>query len=307
MSTQHHLGDPTWYRLSYSIAAQSLDRVDLPRPDAERALDAEMQARALLDVIRRQLHGAGWTEVGRRPGWFTRWRLRSRKGTEIRDERVADFLDQTVEPATVALLWSARVARGDSLGFLHDALPRPIRGDRIKRPSRSDADADERRAEAYLLQLLATGPRDSRLRRALSRIGLMQRPARTVSPRVHYTLCCLLARDIRQLDRPDEYSSALAFDQLAMCFRYLKGSPRDTLARWAWADPALAVLRPQTEDCAGTPPSLTLSTFAQIVGPAGEPVEVDPEPDPGAAGPAGEPEAAESGAKPPRRRRRHNI
>lgn len=270
---ERHLGDPTWYRISYSLAVQLLDapasgthggRAKASPVSGPAA--AEQRAEQLLVKVRQQLWGAGWRQVGRRPPLWRRRKLRSRRwpprDSEIRDERVADFLDRTVEPATIVLLWSTRLMQGRRLDFLSRPAPRALW--RVSAPPRPRGGGTphtrERAYEAYLLQLLSRPPRRSVVRRSLRWIGFALEPGRHVSYRVRYNLACLLARAaVREEGEAQAQLLAMSVDQLATSFTDLEGPARDLLARWAWSDPGLRgareLLREDFIRIVGAPPS----------------------------------------------------
>ncbi len=277
--TRRHLGDPSWYRIGYAIAVQKLLAADRGVGGAAQA--AERDAEQLLVCVREQLAGAGWHTVGWRPGWWRRrwlrlrWRRRLRlrppKRSAIRDERLASFLAHTVEPATVALLWSARVAQGEPLPVL-DAAAAPVR---LRRDER-DADLREW-CGRYLTWLLSEVPPEAGWRQLLRGAGYLtdarrvpsrrQRRRRTrPSYRARYNVGCLLGRVMAQERssgaEPEASRRELALRQLQMCFSALEGPPRDLLARWAWADPGLQGV--QDEDA---------RAFERIVGRKPEDVE----------------------------------
>jgi hypothetical protein len=260
-----HRGDPTWYRIVYALAVQQLhasEPAGAAEPDAEdlrarvaRLLtssesqperpslsDAEDTARRLLDASSSELARAGWRWASQRPAWHVRRyrRLRSWRQGVVRGE-LADFLDRTLEPATVALLWSIAVARGQ-------ALP----------PDRLSARAEDKRPEvdrraaidegwltAYLELLLAPPPRIRGVaRRVLGVIGFgRHRPRRAPSDRVLYNLACTYSRAAVATGRAQSAYLHTAVALLTRCFAGAAGRRAARLAQWARRDPGLAGLR----------------------------------------------------------------
>ena len=103
-------------------------------PDDDGFAKAELEALKLIRVTADVLAEMGWRWAGRQPSWYVSWservpasfgrlvrrlRRKPRRRSIIGDWPLAKFLDRTVEPAAVLLVWSARIERGtegDSLG-----------------------------------------------------------------------------------------------------------------------------------------------------------------------------------------------
>jgi len=210
------LDDPTWYRIGYSLAAQRLHDAfsrehqehvhqgelgpralqiifdltggsDAARRRVQASFEAaEQQARLLIEETAAVLAEAGWQWVGRRPAWYTR---RTRRASRRRDPQLAEFLDRTVEPAAVVLLWSARVEQGRA-----PAVPGPSWGaaPALGRARFGHGDWLER----YLAELVRDKwPAGSVFRRMAAWLGYSR--FRQASPpvyQVQYNLACLFSR-----------------------------------------------------------------------------------------------------------------
>jgi hypothetical protein len=238
------LGDPTWYRLSYSIAAQwlhtgsepaaerNLARIELgapldalfrelPTPRGVPGLEdessgfkqAELEAEALVRATADALKRSGWRRPGRTPNRL--WR--KIRGGPLRRRELAEFVDRTVEPCAVIVYWSSRAARG----MPPEATPGLREGPDRKRPI----------DEAWLADY---------------HDWLVER--RRLGYRVHYNLACLHSRlawlgvGVKRVAGPTA-PAQVALNQLAACFGDLEGRKRARISRWAWRDPGLEALR----------------------------------------------------------------
>jgi hypothetical protein len=282
------LGDPTWYRIGYSLAAQRLhaampdeDRVWGENPggltgeiiDALRErqgrsreygrgpVAAEAEALRLLVTTATVLAASGWRWAGRRPSWSARlWARTVRRRRRVADPRLAEFLDAVVEPAAVVLLWSARVEAGHGLERTPEIAGRAY----ASRP------IDRKRLGAawlvrYLDELLTPEPLPAkRWRRLLGALGFTRfRAARSRGYRVEYNLACLLSRTIvfdgeGDPDPRDQEAANAAASHLQRCFDAVGGPSLEQIASWAWQDPGLANLkrfaRSRFETIVGPPP-----------------------------------------------------
>lgn len=226
---------------------------------------AEADAHGLLSDIVRVLDASGWRWVGRRPPrivrlWRGLWsrllhRLSSRHPTVI-NFRLANFLDTVVEPATVALLWSARIEQGwrpdpgtlESISARDSSAMGPAAGPL----DRGDREVSEGWLEHYLEQLLASEAVRPRFwRRLLARLGVTRfRQRAPLGYRVEYNLACLLSRMVPVNEEMTEAERANLVDLVALAGMHLQRSIGATTSRrrkrvvsWAWRDPGLAGLR----------------------------------------------------------------
>lgn len=270
--------DPTWYRTGYLIAVQNLLAADgvtpagsppelpalatfrLANAPVARPGDAERLAWELLTTTRANLARAGWRYPRRPPTLRTRWwrRLTFRAGPLGRAPTVAAFLDSTLEPATVVLIWSARVAQNEEVPLASVTRPDPagIMDRRSKDPNW---------LESYLADLV--GERPPRMSRswsvrATAWLGYRRwQESGEPSYRVRYNLACLYSRlATRAAIATPSHKRYGALErsakQLERALVDTGGERRAHLARWAWRDPGLAGLR------AGD-----LERFREIAGP----------------------------------------
>jgi hypothetical protein len=203
-----------------------------PPPD-----DAVKEALALVLRARRELYHLGWKWVGWTPRWTWRevvGRLRHPiHGTEIR--RLATFLDQILEPATVVLYFSARIAKSELA-----ALPSRDSSGRLKRGPfdlPGGAGASRRDESAWTdryLQILLCERKDGR-----PGIPMKWKPSAAVNYRVRYNLACMYSRlgEVPQ-----------SLDQLRQAVTLAKGRDRQALVEWAKKDPALTAARHAPKD-----------------------------------------------------------
>lgn len=253
--------DPSWYRAKYSIAAHSLHgetgiRHALPLPDeglkglmtylgrgaaAGDAQQAEDLACELLEITRRNLRAAGWRYPRRPPRRIVRW-MRSvsrRSGPLGRDPGLAKFLDSTLEPATVVLIWSARVARGKPVPLAYETRPAPAGF--VDRTSKDPA-----WLESYLADLVGERRNypgawnSAMLRLGSRRHRLPSKPGY----RVRYNLACLYSRQAEARRPRVAYGSLERSAEQLLLAREATGEERRAeLLRWAQHDPGLEGLR----------------------------------------------------------------
>lgn len=228
-------------------------------------ITAGADARGLLADIVGVLDASGWRWVGRRPAWIVRvwhrlWsrllhRLSRRRWSRrpaVIDFRLANFLDTVVEPATVALLLSARVGQGwrPKVTALASTSDRESSQREMAGPlDRRDREVSDSWLECYLEQLLASEPARPRLwKRLLARLGVARfRQRAPLGYRVEYNLACLFSRlvpfyeETMEVGRPNLVD--LAATHLQRSIGAAAGRRRKRVASWAWQDPGLAGLR----------------------------------------------------------------
>ena len=234
---REELADPTPYRIRYGLGAQRLHS-----GDSEGAL---RDAKALIESTSAVLAEIGWRWVGRRPPWFASWYKRApawlwravrrffrrpRRRTIVGDWELAKFLADTVEPAAVALWWSARVADKKKMTAPPNKKLPP------RKPLDRRAPINDAWLRAYLDELAAGQRKRSALARALAWLGVSRwRPPREPTYRVQYNLACLFSRLAVALE-----TSAL-FDRSAACLEQslagATGPRRGEAARWALRHP----------------------------------------------------------------------
>jgi len=238
---------------------------DLMRPLVEDDVDPS-QALALVERSVHTLRRLGWAWVGSRPPWYRRWFPRRQSG----GDRLGEFLDRVVEPAAVVVYFSCRVERGDwnPERFLDRRLPK-----RMLKRQRFARRWHRNRAQwlDHYLDVLRQPrpPRPSRPYRFVAWLGFTRfRPAPRTGYRVRYNLACLYSRlalraqaGIKTVDETERFDYVRAFageaaTHLSLCLAEARLAERETIAQWAWSDPALTMLRLVDED-----------GFAAIVGP----------------------------------------
>lgn len=264
--------DPITYRIAYARAAQALhvrtddaeDRVvagpEIPLTEKmEGAIEAAVagasldellseiaspadEALQLVEMARAQLVLLGNLWVARPIAWYEpRMRLRRRwRRWRSADPKLPDFLTSVVEPATVVLLFSARVQEGWGPRF-EDAAPPSEKLDR--RFGLSGEDAPDEWLHQYL--------------------NLLREPSADVNYRVRYNLACLFSRAawvsyLRDGGFADAYLIESA-THLRLAVAGATGPRRRSMVEWAWRDPALSGLR-----------RMDTERFTQIVGPRPE-------------------------------------
>jgi len=301
--------DPVGYRLRYSLLTQVLharaeyeyeaishDREPgRPPEEATAAIEAARrrvgarseraeegpieEALRLVEAASGQLRRLGWKWVGNPPRWYVRW-LRRRNSDE--DRHLGQFLDRTLEPASVVVYWSCVVEYGDwsVLAFLFEEPPPPRGIRRLLSPFAWRHPEQARRwlsrnrfvgrwgvdRDAWLRQYLRAlreprprltdGGRRLHAGLGLARVRQMDAP----SYRVRYNLACLFCRLARRARRPDtldEFPEAIlaeAATQLSICLTSVSGRQRAAILDWAGRDPALAPLRSGWSEEWGQPP-----------------------------------------------------
>jgi hypothetical protein len=280
MSKPTITSDPTYYRVEYSRIAQGLHEltavhregtarsvslwddevvaaaVRLVNPETpfeqEHVVDVisarpeplSVEPRALIAATRRELVRLGWRWAGRTPPWYVR-RLRRVRPAE---HRLAIFLDEVLEPATVVLYFSCRIEEGAKWEINASDLsqPRERALDRRAATDRSPDAVSDRWLLEYLTDLIGPLPAPpSGLKRAAAWAGVARwrRPSEP-NYRVRYNLACLFSRRART-SPPDKAGLylELARLQLDLCLSQLGGSRRRAVVEWAEHDPGLAELR----------------------------------------------------------------
>jgi hypothetical protein len=273
MSKPTLTSDPTYYRIEYSRIAQLLHQLTAARDNAParaavlskdkqlvEALDVALpettferqraeehpspQARMLVATARRELSGLGWRWVGRRPPEHVQ-RLRR---VSSANRRLAAFLAEVLEPATVVLYFSSVIGEGGK--FETEGLDRPRPSKQVlDRPGSREAKdpVSQEWLRAYLHELMAPAPAPaSEWKRAAARIGATRwRPPLDTNYRVQYNLACLFSRVAEKAspeDRAMRYA-AMAAEQLELCLSKLAGVRHQAVFDWAQRDPGLAGLR----------------------------------------------------------------
>jgi hypothetical protein len=252
----------------------SEDQEAVQSPLETPAAIAMERARELLATAAVVLDDAGWHWVGRKPprylplakrisSWLRRWLLRRKERPVASDVKLTGFLSDVVEPTTMILYCSTRLANdvdGSEYHRLKDAVFGRIGGPSQPLDRRSlDAVGIEEWALEYLSAFLAdqqTGV--TRHARVEARLGRTQyRAPRKPTPRARYSLACLLSRLAMEADARNEkaardilLSSSAA--QLDGAFSDAPSGRRDRLARWARADPDLSCLRSLREPAFAT-------------------------------------------------------
>jgi hypothetical protein len=274
MSKPTLTSDPTYYRIEYSRVAQLLHQLTPARDKAlaEAAVQSKdkplvealelalpetgfgrqrvagplsAQSRALVVTARDELSRLGWRWLGRRPPGYAQ-RLRR---VSSANRRLAAFLADVLEPATVVLYFSCVVEEEEK--FEIDGLDRPRPSKQLvdrKAGSREGKDrVSQEWLRAYLHELMAPAQAPSGAwKRAAARIGVTRwrQPSKT-NYRVQYNLACLFSRLAEKAspdDRAERYVSRAA-EQLELCLSQLAGVPYRALFDWAQRDPGLAELR----------------------------------------------------------------
>ena len=317
------LADPTWYRISYSLAAQKLHaahgtkpagryvkRLDVSASAAVKEMgslrrsvsasgekgfkDAEDDALEVIRVTAAVLADMGWRWAGRNPSWYVSWserlpaallrlvrrlRRKPRRRSIAGDWPLAKFLDRTVEPAAVLLVWSARIERhalesplGCELRKLEDHLialaENPAserRPNKELRPDRRQYAPDGDWLCRYVIELADDrDPKHDRWKRFLAWLGVSRYRLRgKANYRVQYELACLFSRLAQKRPGADGKANEAvverAREHLGRSLSELPEPRRTETAGWARQDPGLAGLR-----------DFDKSKFNQLVGVAGE-------------------------------------
>jgi hypothetical protein len=202
-------------------------------PAQDKPADIEADALKLIEDAGNELTELGLPFVGRTWGKVrraVRWR---------EPKRLARFLDEVLEPATVVLYFSARIENGHRDAWLLD-------------PARPDTPPDRRRRESdqeawlkdYLGYLVKEGSSEGP-----SLPSRFWKDAEGVNYRVLYNIACMYAR----LGAPRTKSKgktemadaalSLALEHLASAISGAHGSERRALSEWSRVDPALKPLR----------------------------------------------------------------
>lgn len=301
MSDRSLQEDSLYYRLEYARIARLLEEKTRPRsPEkpsspqlplsraASKAIDATlselipeqeaagadsdflwMSAAALALEAEDQLRRLRWRWVGRRPVWYLR--VLGRRHRQRRREYLvlAEFLDQVLEPATVALYFSClveedRVDADEPMLDRRRPPNRPLRRAKLSGKNFSHGDFDcwmrdylsylvgsaepaepteerQKRRPGALMRLLTRLARHEK--RLLAWLGVTWfRPPTEPNYRVRYNLACLFSRAAAHSDDREDLLDA-AERQLQLALDALRGARRRALAEWALRDPGLASLR----------------------------------------------------------------
>jgi hypothetical protein len=269
--------DGQWSKEFGEVTADTLSELYRNRAPGrehfEQAASAARQAaEELVASASETLEEAGWHWVGRRPPRFVRWKraispMRIGRRRPVVDRELIRFLSWVVEPASVALLFSAWLVEEEAAslpgeaGFPFAAFKQAIGGrrepDALDRRDRA-WDGETERIDgdwliAYLARLVYEPPQDTRGARAQARLGRTQlRRSREPSFRVQYNLACLFSRLVRaaeqQGDREGESQFvSIAAGQLERALFRLPDEQRNRLAKWAEEDPGLTTLRKRRE------------------------------------------------------------
>jgi hypothetical protein len=244
MSQDRYAEDPVAYRADYSRLAQSLHLQSVrdetygsvdpdvaklvkkligPRPSKPSAEEVMEEALLLIDRARTELLDLGWKWVGWAPRRYRHpFRRREKR-------RLADFLAQILEPATVVLYFSARIESGEAFKLSDAVPPSPLRRKRqVPRQGAAPEEGDKEWAALYLQYLLSGKVSDER-----ERWFMTWRRSDEVNYRVRYNLACMYSRlrDGPSLDR--------SLEQLRQAIASAKGRERQALVGWARKDPSL--------------------------------------------------------------------
>jgi hypothetical protein len=268
-----YVEDPIVYRIAYSRIAQLLHlATEAENGDGEKKLDnhvrdvldklpgsgpplsreeaavtALRESVALIERTRAELVELGWMYVGWTPSRGKRW-IRTVKGERL---RLAEFLDQVVEPATVVLCFSAEIENLEPGELIEEPIlkpkfsPEPLDRRVVDLQDKTflEEDVDQEWLRSYLGYLAITPPREQRDRP--ERFGWKAVP--DVNYRVRYNLACLYSRiGARQyLARSDELPETFrrAAVQLRLAIGGAELGERQALAAWARRDPALLPLQ----------------------------------------------------------------
>lgn len=255
---QRHHRDANWYRVKYSLAAQRLHAAAQRDRGGEGYLTAaERDAQDLFLTSLRVLRQGHWNWPRRTPG---RIRRRVLARGPARNERLARFLDGTVEPTAAVVLASAYVEQGElrARHYTEAESSRPTRRRLLRRAEGGRRGLMRRRVPGaprdtvawYLRALSASSIADlSRpwWQRVLGWLGVarFQRP-RTVSYRTHYTMACFYSRlAARESDDSLWHEAAIHF---LLAFQRASLENGERLALWARRDPALRAFRKHRSD-----------------------------------------------------------
>ncbi len=320
------LADPTWYRISYSLAAQKLHAangtkkgpdglVKSPDKGASAAVkdmadlrssvgvsgkrgfkEAEDDALEVIRVTAAVLADMGWRWAGRNPSWYVSWserlpaallrlvrrlRRKPRRRSIAGDWPLAKFLDRTVEPAAVLLVWSARIERRVLKSLLRREL-RELENHLIalaenrapeRRPNKELRPDRRQYAEGgggdwlfrYVIELADDrDPEHDRWKRFVAWLGVSRYRLRgKANYRVQYELACLFSRLAQKRPGADGKANAAVIERarehLGRSLSELPEPRRTEAADWATRDPSLVGLR-----------DADMSKFDQLVGVAGE-------------------------------------
>lgn len=329
LRTSEKLADPTWYRISYSLAAQKLHAADGHREDRAQQQDhelverlrtsattavadmtdllrsvsvsgekgfaeAEKDALEVIKVTAAVLADMGWRWAGRNPSWYVSWserfpatllrltrrlRRKPRRRSIAGDWPLARFLDRTVEPAAVLLVWSARIEQREREPRLRDERDRlekdlvalaeerapERRPNKELRPDRRQYAPDGDWLSRYVIELADDrDPKHDRWKRFLAWLGVSRYRLRgRPNHRVQFELACLFSRLAQKRKEAGGNDSKAVFERAAEHLeRSLSALPeprRTETAGWAKQDPSLAGLR-----------DFDRSKFDRLVGVAGE-------------------------------------
>ena len=318
------LADPTWYRISYSLAAQKLHAAHGTKKGADglvKSLDksasaavkdmadlrssvgvsgkrgfkeAEDDALEVIRVTAAVLADMGWRWAGRNPSWYVSWserlpaallrlvrrlRRKPRRRSIAGDWPLAKFLDRTVEPAAVLLVWSARIERRvlksplrrelreleNHLIALAENRAPERRPNKELRPDRRQYAAGGDWLYRYVIELADDrDPEHDRWKRFVAWLGVSRYRLRDkANYRVQYELACLFSRLAQKRPGTDgktnEAVAERAREHLGRSLSELPEPRRTEAADWATRDPSLVGVRDANR-----------SKFDRLVGVAGE-------------------------------------
>jgi hypothetical protein len=214
-----------------------------PEPASRRIVS---DAQALVGRSRGRLAQLGWEWVGSRPHKSVRW-TRTR-GASL---RLAQFLDEVVEPATVVFYFSARLQATGKMPPVSepdDKEPLPL----LRRRKTPDnfhqfiGVGGEPWLDCYLKHLTRKEPEAPDDWRPPSPPGLGWEAAPKLHYRVHYNLACMFAR-IAAKGPPEESLKSFerAGRELNLSITKAKGRDRQVSIEWAERDPTLIPFQDQ--------------------------------------------------------------
>jgi hypothetical protein len=243
---------------------------DTEKPQKSAKIFEPLSAEALVVLVKitEELRRLRWYWVGRRPPWYLRWIGPRRRQRRREYMRLAEFLDQVVEPATVVLYYSCLIEEGKlkELPELTSDPKGPFRRSKVRKGENAKYGelVDSGWPKAYLSYLRTWQPAKPRphwkrplaltgwlIRRGLGWIGIpnLRQPAEP-SYRVRYNVACMFSRLAPHLKGEKDREACLyeAGTQLRLCMAALSGERRAGIAEWAQKDPALTALRNGKED-----------------------------------------------------------